>query len=246
MVSSAVFEQERVMCLFALSAIMPAKQMIKNNNQSKRQRQPRRVRSHADERITGLTPAGVGIFPLQMTTYCTWSSSYQLNPAGSATDVKVIRLSPYDPDYAFGGTPAVGWTQASALYGAYRPISAQFQVDFTPVAGNARCFVVGSDQTTLGTNPDTISAQPYSWMKSVGAAGSPVVRHSFTVSNYKLLGIARERYMGEENFGAPMSSNGQVPYVHIGAYADGTTAGVITVSIRIVFKVQFYQPVART
>jgi len=200
----------------------------------------------SSEKLAGLSGPSTGIFPPTMVTHVTWAATYTLAPpAASTSDVKVFRFSPYDPDFAFGGTASPGWLAASAIYGAYRPIHAKVFLSFTPQGNTARVFAVASDQSSLSTSADQISGQPFSWMRAIGTVGSPVVNHVISVPLYALFGITRERYMGEENFGASMASNGQVPFLHVGAYADSSSPPVVTLNIKIVFKVQLYQPLQR-
>ncbi len=176
-----------------------------------------------------------------------YNSIVQINPAAGAAVANVFRWnSIYDPDFTGVGVSAYAYGTLSALYGKYRVLSARATVEFVNVSTTTplTCFIVLNPVTTVGVNIAQILGQRFVWSRGIGTvSGTASVTHTVSAAVAKIYGAPERQVRDEDDFASITGANpNNGVYMHVGAYANGASAGAVNLHVRIEYDVVWSLP----
>jgi hypothetical protein len=222
---------------------MPQNKSAKKN--SKKGKPKRQHRSMAGG-IVGVTNTKL-IVPSMFRGKMAYDTVVALSPAAGAASANVFRWnSVYDPDYTGVGASAVAYGQLSALYNRYRVLGAKMTVTFvnTSTTTPLTCFIVLNPVNTVGTNIAQILAQRHVWSRSLTTAnGQGTITHTVSSPVHLVYGVPRRQVRDEDDYAGIVGSNpNNAVYAHVGAYANGSSAGAYNIHVRIEYDVVWSLP----
>lgn len=206
----------------------------------------RRGKKQQSDGIVGLTSRPL-IVPSRFEGLMSYEFVGALAPAAGSATANVFRFnSVYDPDFTGVGSTAAGYGQLSALYGRYRVLSARVTAEFvnTSTTTPLTCFMVVNPVTTVGVNIVSILQQRHVWSKSIATStGNATVKHELSGPVGAFYGVPATQVRDEDDFAGLIGANpNNGVFCHIGAYADGATAGAYTLHVRIEYHVVWSLP----
>lgn len=205
------------------------------------------MRTRKVSRITGFNPSA-GLFPDHYSGKMTYGAAFTFSIAASSMQATVMRLnSVYDPDFSGTGTNAAGYLSAIGIYGRYRVLSADVEVEAS-LTGNfgLQFFAVASCDSTLGTDYPRAVAQRHFYGKGLPYGGPPL-KQKFHVPIHSVYGVPAIQVKTEDDFaGLPGGSPNNPVFLHLGAYNANASVGTMLVTVRIVYNVVWSLPLLIT
>jgi len=189
--------------------------------------------------VVGLTTSP-NIFPPLFRGKLFYDTVVALGPAAGALATNVFRgNSVYDPDLTGVGASARGYSQLSALYGRYRVLSFSGTITFVNLSTTTplTCFVVVNPVTTVGTDITQVLQQRRVWTRSIATtAGAGTATHSVGAPVHAVYGVPAVQVRNEDDFASVTGNNpNNGVYMHVGAYANGASAGSFNIHVRMEF-----------
>lgn len=163
--------------------------------------------------------------------------------------------NPYDVLTSVGGPSAMGWTSMVSYYNKYRCDTTRVRVE-AYASGTANglceaCLVPMPINSALPSSPenwrDTVNSQCKLTATTSSASGATKIILDRQWNMWDLLGVSKQKYCAEDNFGAVYNGNpvNQV-YCAITAYGwGGATAVSLTGKYTVSFSVLLYSPTAQ-
>lgn len=192
----------------------------------------------------GFNPTA-GLFPERWFGKMTYGAAFTFpSIAAASMSLTVMRLnSIYDPDFSGTGTAAAGYASATSIYGRYRVVAADVEVEASLIGNFGVQFIaVASNDSTLGTNYASAVAQRHFYGKSI-PYGGPAVKQNFHVPIHQVYGVPRAQVLAEDDFAAlPGGSPNNQVFLHVGAFNANGSAAAIVVTVRIVYHVYWSLP----
>ncbi len=216
------------------------------NKNAASDKQRRRRNNRPKNKVVGVTNAPL-IIPSRFTGKMAYETVLAIAPAAGAVAANVFRWnSVYDPDFTGVGTSAFAYSQLSALYNRYRVTAAKMTVTFvnTSTTTPLTCFVVLNPVNTVGVNIAQILGQRHVWSRSLGTAnGQAAITHTVSAPVHEIYGVPRRQVLDEDDFAGITGTNpNNVVYAHVGAYANGGSAGTFNIHVRIEYDVVWSLP----
>lgn len=209
------------------------------NNKQKRNRRSGRRRNKQGNQITGVNPAPT-FLPDMYTGTMVYATSASITLPASAVGSTVFRLnSVYDPDFSGVGTTTQMYTQASAIYGRYRVMHAQVELEYLNAGGNPiTIFAVVSATNNVGVDITQILGQRHVWHRGLAnVSGVSTCLHKLSVPIHKVYGVPKAQVRTEDDFAGLVGGvpNNQV-FLHIGGHSITAAAGSVSVKLRILYR----------
>lgn len=169
-----------------------------------------------------------------------------LAPAASGYSYYSFRgNSVYDPDYTSIGYTAFHYSKLSLLYNRYRVLASTIEVTATNTGTvPLNVYYIA---TIANSPPDQLAIQGARHFASgVVAPGGPAVwKHTAGATTAKIFGVPERQVRDEDDFAGLVGGNpNNVWYWHVSAFNPGATAGAVSFSVRIVYKVLWSMPLA--
>jgi hypothetical protein len=217
-----------------------------NTNSRKKMKENKKRNGKRASPVVGLTRTPL-IFPSLFRGIQSYEGLVGISPAAGSAVANVWRWnSVYDPDFTGAGTTACGYNQLSALYGRYRVLGAKCTCTFVNTSNTTplTVFMVVNPVTTVGVNITAILQQRYVWSRAIGTyTGSAAVTHTVAGPVGRFYGVPEHQVRDEDDFAAVAGGNpNNGVYIHIGAYANGGSAGAVNLHVRIEYDVVWSLP----
>lgn len=176
----------------------------------------------------------------------------EIGSIGGSAAYVIYRMSPYDPEYALGGTQPRGWNQLESLYRDYRVDSVSIEVRAHNITTNTRPYMFIAARPTgievpdwrdINENPDKIIARKAMNRGSNDDAAGPgfASYQTMTCIPHKLLGLKDKT---DADLVASVTSSPEKDYYfYVGAIdPHSTNAIAVDCSITVTYNCTMMNP----
>lgn len=208
--------------------------MPSNKSSKKTSNRRRRV-----DKMTGVNSSPT-LFPDKYVGTMVYATSGSITLPASAVGSTVFRMnSVYDPDFSGVGTTVQAYTQAAALYGRYRVMHAQIELEFLNTSGNPiTVFAVLTPTNNVGVDINAIIGQRHVWHRGLAnVSGVSTCLHKMSAPIHTIYGVPKNQVRTEDDFAGLVGGvpNNQV-FLHIGGHSLTAAAGAVSFKIRILYR----------